>query len=417
MNLYESIRMSFRSLSANKMRSILTMLGIIIGTGAVIALVSVGQGAQAFITEQIQSIGSNLIFVFPGQFDQGGGTRSPASQQPLTLEDAQAIADPMRIPYVAAVAPTVSRSVTVTYRGESRTVPLSGTTPEFEFVRNFPVEAGVFISDSDVARSARVAVLGWQTADTFFGGPEFALGETVRVNNVPFVVVGVLQEKGGQAGFGGGSPDNQIVVPISTAQQRLFASRTATARGRRIDLIYISAVDEASIDRAIEEITWLLRQRRDIPLGASDGFTVASQKDVLGVFEQITGVLTIFLGAIAGISLLVGGIGIMNIMLVSVTERTREIGIRKAVGAKRRDILWQFLIESIVLSIIGGLIGIGFGWTLATIVNTLDAFTTLVSADSVILAVGFSMFVGLFFGIYPASRASNLNPIDALRYE
>jgi putative ABC transport system permease protein len=417
MNLYESIRMSFRSLSANKMRSILTMLGIIIGTGAVIALVSVGQGAQAFITEQIQSIGSNLIFVFPGQFDQAGGTRSPASQQPLTLEDAQAIADPMRIPYVAAVAPTVSRSVTVTYRGESRTVPLEGTTPEFEFVRNYPIEVGVFISDSDVARSARVAVLGWRTARTFFGEPEFALGETVRVNNVPFVVVGVLQEKGGQAGFGGGSPDNQIVVPISTAQQRLFASRTATAQGRRIDLIYISAVDEASIDRAIEEITWLLRQRRNIPLGASDGFTVASQKDVLGVFEQITGVLTIFLGAIAGISLLVGGIGIMNIMLVSVTERTREIGIRKAVGAKRRDILWQFLIESVVLSVIGGLIGIGFGWGIASIVNTLDAFTTLVSADSVILAVGFSMFVGLFFGIYPASRASNLNPIDALRYE
>jgi putative ABC transport system permease protein len=417
MNLYESIRMSFRSLSANKMRSILTMLGIIIGTGAVIALVSVGQGAQAFITEQIQSIGSNLIFVFPGQFDQGGAPRSTASQQPLTLEDAQAIADPLRIPYVAAVAPTVNRSVTVTYRGESRTVPLEGTTPEFEFVRNFPVEVGVFISDSDIARSARVAVLGWQTARTFFGEAEFALGETVRVNNVPFVIVGVLQEKGGQSGFGGGSPDNQIVVPISTAQQRLFASRTATAQGRRIDLVYISAVDEASIDLAIEEITWLLRQRRDIPLGAEDGFTVASQKDVLGVFEQITGVLTIFLGAIAGISLLVGGIGIMNIMLVSVTERTREIGIRKAVGAKRSDILWQFLIESIVLSIIGGLIGIGFGWGLATIVNTLDAFTTLVSADSVILAVGFSMFVGLFFGIYPASRASNLNPIDALRYE
>ena len=417
MNFYESRRMSFRSLSANKMRSILTMLGIIIGTGAVIALVSVGQGAQAFITEQIQSIGSNLIFVFPGQFDQGGPTRSTASQQPLTLEDAQAIADPMRIPYVAAVAPTVSRGVTVTYRGESRTVPLEGTTPEFEFVRNFPVEVGVFISDSDVARSARVAVLGWRTASTFFGEPEFALNETVRVNNVPFVVVGVLQEKGGQSGFGGGSPDNQIVVPISTAQQRLFASRTATARGRRIDLVYVSAVDEASIDLAIEEITWLLRQRRDIPLGAEDGFTVASQKDVLGVFEQITGVLTVFLGAIAGISLLVGGIGIMNIMLVSVTERTREIGIRKAVGAKRSDILWQFLIESIVLSIIGGLIGIGFGWGLATIVNTLDAFTTLVSADSVLLAVGFSMFVGLFFGIYPASRASNLNPIDALRYE
>ncbi|MBC7237555.1 MAG: FtsX-like permease family protein, partial [Chloroflexi bacterium] len=247
--------------------------------------------------------------------------------------------------------------------------------------------------------------------------PSLALGQTIRINKIPFQVIGVLEEKGGQAGFGGGSIDNQVIVPLSTAQQRLFSSRTTTSAGRRIDFINISAVDEQSIDLAIDEISWTLRQRHNILLGAEDDFTVASQKDILGVFDQITSVLTIFLGAIAGISLLVGGIGIMNIMLVSVTERTREIGIRKAVGAKRSDILWQFLIESMVLSVIGGVIGIGFGWGVSALVNTLDAFTTFVSSEAVILAVGFSMFVGLFFGIYPASRASNLNPIEALRYE
>ncbi|MBM3188621.1 MAG: FtsX-like permease family protein [Chloroflexi bacterium] len=415
MSISESLIIALRSLAANKLRAALTMLGIIIGTGAVIALISVGQGAQQAITEQIQSIGSNLIFVFPGQFG-GGGPQSIRRSSPLTRQDARALIESPDSVHIAAVAPEVNRQVTVTYRGESVSVLITGATPEYQYVRNFRPEMGDFLTLADESSAARVAVLGAQTADDLFGAPEFALDETIRINQVPFRVIGVLERKGGQGAFGGGSRDSLIIIPLSTLQQRLFAIRYAGTQAQQVDLINVSATDETSIDQAVEEIKWILRQRRNIAFGEDD-FTVASQEDILGVFNQITNYLTIFLGAIAGISLVVGGIGIMNIMLVSVTERTREIGIRKAVGAKRSHILWQFLIEAIVLSIIGGLIGIAFGWGVAALVNTLDAFTTFVSPQAVILAVSFSMAVGLFFGIYPASRAANLNPIDALRYE
>ena len=415
MNLTESLRMALRSLGANKMRASLTMLGIVIGTGAVIALLSVGQGAQSAITEQIQSIGSNLIFVFPGQFSNTG-PGSVSNWAPLTRQDADAIFLSPDSVHVAAVAPEIDRQVTASYRGESVDVQVTGTIPEYEHVRSFRPELGAFFTSGDEAASARVAVLGAQTAEDLFGVAELALEETIRLNRVPFTVIGVLESKGGQGGFGGGSRDSLVIVPLSTMQRRLFATRYAGSSAQQVDLINVSAIDEDSTDLAIEEITWILRERHDIEY-EEDDFTVTSQEDILGVFNQITNYLTIFLGAIAGISLVVGGIGIMNIMLVSVTERTREIGIRKAVGAKRSHILWQFLIESVVLSIIGGLVGIGFGWSIAAIVNTLDAFTTVVSTQAVVLAVSFSMVVGLFFGIYPASRAANLNPIDALRYE
>jgi len=415
MNMLESIRMSFRSLSANKMRSILTMLGIIIGTGAVIALLSVGQGAQAAITDQIQSIGSNLIFVFPGTFDQQAGPSAPRRWAPLTRADADAIADPSQTQYVAAVAPEIDRSATLTYQGESLTLNIVGTTSSYQMVRSFGAAHGEFFSEDDERSAARVVVIGSLVADDLFGGPELALEETIRINRIPFRVIGVLEEKGGQ-GFGGVPQDRTAIIPLSTAQQRLFSGRFMSIRGQQVDIINVSAMNEESIDDAIQEITWLLRDRHDIDY-EEDDFSVASQKEILGVLDQITGVLTIFLGAIAGISLLVGGIGIMNIMLVSVTERTREIGIRKAVGAKRADILWQFLIESIVLSIVGGGIGILFGWAIAAGVNTLDAFTTYVSSQAILIAVSSSLIVGLFFGVYPASRASNLNPIEALRYE
>jgi putative ABC transport system permease protein len=414
MNISESIRMALRSLNANKLRAGLTMLGIIIGTGAVIALISVGQGAQSAITEQVQSIGSNLVFVFAGRFDQSTGGQGMRSYAPLTMKEAEAL-DPSRTEYIAAVAPQIERTANVTYRNESSNVSVVGTTPEFQMVRSFEPEYGEFFTASDVSAIARVAVLGADTAETLFGAVEDALQQTIRINRIPFQVVAILEKKGGQ-GFGGGSADNIVIIPISTAQKRLFASRLGSEGQGRVDLINISATDEASIDPAIEEITWILREQRKIEF-EEDDFTVTSQQDILGVFNQITNVLTIFLGAIAGISLLVGGIGIMNIMLVSVTERTREIGIRKAVGAKRSNILAQFLVESVVLSVLGGAIGIGVGWAIAQAVNTLDAFTTRVSPQAVALAFGFSLFVGLFFGIYPASRASNLNPIDALRYE
>jgi putative ABC transport system permease protein len=414
MSIGESIRMALRSLGANKLRAGLTMLGIIIGTGAVIALISVGQGAQVAITEQVQSIGSNLIFVFAGRFDQSRGAQGMRSFAPLTMKDVEAL-DPSRLQYVAAVAPQVEGTANVTYRSESTNVSVTGTTPEFRTVRSFDTEYGEFFTASDVSAVARVAILGADTAESLFATPEEALQQTIRINRIPFQVVAVLAKKGGQ-GFGGGSADNIVVIPITTAQKRLFASRQGSDGEERIDLINVSAIDEASIEPAIDEITWALRDERKIEF-EEDDFTVTSQQDILGVFNQITNVLTIFLGAIAGISLLVGGIGIMNIMLVSVTERTREIGIRKAVGAKRSNILTQFLIESVVLSVLGGTTGIGLGWSIAEIVNTLGAFTTRVSPQAVILAFGFSLFVGLFFGIYPASRASNLNPIDALRYE
>ncbi len=412
MNLWESVRMAFRSLGASKMRSGLTMLGIIIGTGAVIALLSVGQGAQQAITSQIQSIGSNLVFVFAGQMNSM--QQRTANFTPLTRQDADALID-AGLEHVAAVAPEIDRSATLVLGNESTDVSLMGTTPEYEYVRSVSAEFGRFFSSEDEAVAARVVVLGAETAETLAGDAEAALDETVRINGVPFTVVGVLTKKGGQ-GFGGGSADSIAIVPLSTAYQRLYGGRFMSQRGRTVDIINISAVDEDSIDAAIEEITWLLRDRHNIQYGEDD-FTVASQSDILGVFDQITSVLTIFLGAIASISLLVGGIGIMNIMLVSVTERTREIGIRKAVGARRADILSQFLVESMVLSILGGVVGILFGWGVSAIVNTLDAFETYVSPQAILLAVGFSMAVGLFFGIYPASRAANLNPIEALRYE
>ena len=415
MNVTESIRMALRSLRANTLRSALTMLGIIIGTGAVIALLSIGQGAQAAITDQIQSIGSNLIFVFAGRFDRSSGSGIGTMPEPLTRQDAEALIESGVTEHVAAVAPELNRSATITYRGETTTATLIGTTPEYEFVRNTRPAIGVFFTSGEESVEARVALLGVDTARSLFGDPELALEQMVRINGIPFRVIGVLEERGGQ-GVGGGSADTQVIVPLSTAQRRLFGARAVTAEGYTVDLINVSAYDEESIDAAIDEITWVLRERRNIEF-AEDDFTVASQQDILSVAGQITDVLTLFLGAIAGISLLVGGIGIMNIMLVSVTERTREIGIRKAVGAKRSHILWQFLIESVVLSVVGGLAGIAFGWGVATLVNQLGTFTTVVSPQSVMLAVGFSIAVGLFFGIYPASRASNLNPIDALRYE
>jgi putative ABC transport system permease protein len=412
MNITESLRVALRGLSANKLRSGLTMLGIIIGVAAVISLLSIGEGAQAEITSQIQGIGSNLIFVFPGALTSRASMMT-RPQQALTLEDAEAIADPLNCPSVAAVAPEFDRTATVVYGGETLLNQIVGTTPEYPPVRNAYVAEGRFLEQGDILAKARVTVLGPQTAQDLFG-EQSPLDQTIKINRIPFRVIGVMEEKGGGGGGPGSSEDTYIYVPITTAQTRLFSARTST--GMRVSSIYVMAVDEDSVDQAISEITAVLRERHKIQF-QQDDFTVLSQKDILSVLDEITNILTIFLGAIAAISLLVGGIGIMNIMLVSVTERTREIGIRKAVGAKRRDILVQFLIEAIVLSMIGGVMGILLGMGFALAVNLSGAFTTVVSMESVLLSVGFSLAVGLFFGIYPATRAASLNPIDALRYE
>lgn len=415
MNIFESYRISLRSLGANKLRAGLTMLGVIIGVAAVIALLSVGQGASAEITKQVQGIGSNLIFVIPGRFQQNGVRSASGSAATLSLEDAQALASSKCCPAVAQIAPVFSASAQVVYGGNNTNVSVTGTTTEFQSVRNFHVQSGRFIETRDDETLARVAVLGSETAKTLFGKND-PLGQTIKINRVPFRVIGVMESKGGGS-FGGGNQDDMVYLPIRTAQMRLYGTQSLTANGqRRVSTVFVSARNEKSADAAITQITQELRQRHRIQY-QQDDFSVLSQKDLLGALSQITSILTIFLASIAAISLLVGGIGIMNIMLVSVTERTREIGIRKAVGARRRDILFQFLIEAISLSLSGGVIGILLGAGIAALVTQTGVITTVVEASSVTLAVSFSMAVGLFFGLYPAWRASALHPIEALRYE
>jgi putative ABC transport system permease protein len=391
------------------------MLGIIIGVGTVIALLSVGQGAGAAITQQIQGIGSNLIFVFPGQASQAGIRSAFGSAATLTLADAYALGDHACCPDVASVAPTFTRNAQVTAGGNNTNTSVTGTMPSYEYVRNFHAARGRFVDTRDLDAVSRVAVLGAATAKTLFADQD-PIGQTIKINRIPFKVIGVMEEKGGTAFFGG-SQDDVIFVPITAAQQRLFGTAAQTAQGApRVTAVVVSAASEKQMNAAMAEITQVLRQRHRI-VYQQDDFTVLSQKDILGALNQITDILTIFLASIAAISLLVGGIGIMNIMLVSVTERTREIGIRKAVGAKRRDILLQFLIEAVMLSVAGGVIGILFGGWVGALVNATGVIQTVIAPSSVLLAVGFSVAVGLFFGLYPAARAAALHPIDALRYE
>jgi putative ABC transport system permease protein len=414
MNVTESIRIALRSLAANKLRSALTMLGVIIGVGAVIALMSVGRGAQKAIDTQINSLGKNLLFVSPGAVNNGGVRGAQGGAQTLTYEDALALNDPANLPAVAAVAPQVQAFGQVVYQGNNANTQIVGVTPEYQTVRNTTVQQGDFISAANVTGKSSVAVIGSNVVSTLFTGGQDPVGQSIRINNVPFRVIGVLTTKGG-GGFG--NQDDQIVVPITTAMARL--SRNRSGSGNVISQISVEAAAANQMDAAIQQISEVLRQRHHIRY--EDDFTVRSQADILASANQITGIMTLFLGGVAGISLLVGGIGIMNIMLVSVTERTREIGIRKAIGATRRNVLGQFLTEATILSVLGGLIGIALGAGLARLISGVSVggstLQPVVGLDSVLLATLFSLMVGLFFGIYPAYRAAQLNPIDALRYE
>jgi putative ABC transport system permease protein len=414
MNLKESIRIALTSLSANKLRASLTMLGIIIGVAAVIALMGIGRGAQAAIDSQINSMGSNLLFVSPGSTNQGGVRTAQGSAETLTYEDALALADPQNTPSVAAVAPEMDSFGQVVFQGNNVNTRILGVTPDYQSVRNFPVAEGDFIVESNLQSKSTVAVIGANVAQELFPDGQDPVNQTIRINNIPFRVIGVLEAKGG-SGFG--NADDQILVPITTGMARLQRNRSAA--GNLISQISVQVTGGSEMNAATQQIGDVLRQRHHIRV--ADDFTIRSQADLLSSANQITGILTLFLGGVAGISLLVGGIGIMNIMLVSVTERTREIGIRKAIGATRRNILAQFLTEATFLSVLGGLIGVGLGVIIAHFVSGINLGATpihaIVSPGSILLATMFALAIGLFFGIYPAYRASALNPIDALHYE
>jgi len=411
MFLTQNLLEALESLTSNKLRSGLTMLGIVIGVGAVIAMLSVGQGATATISGSISSIGTNLIFVI------GSTNEEVTIRRPLTLEDANAIGDPLNAPSILSTSVLYSLSrIKISASGETVTMAVTAVTPSYDEIRNLEMADGEFISEIHMNGRASVAVLGVTTAENLFGSSEGLIGETVRIQGQPFRIIGIQASKGG-SGFS--DEDDVLYVPYSTAVSRL-AQRSGEAPNR-VDMIVASAVDASAVPDASEEIRQILRVRHHTEVGKDD-FTLMTQEDFLSLTSQIMGVLTIFLGGIAAISLLVGGIGIMNIMLVSVTERTREIGLRKALGARRRDILIQFLPESATLSIFGGLIGIALGAGLAFLVGQIatatgNAFTPVVGLDSVLLATLFSAAVGLFFGIYPASRAAGLEPVEALRYE
>ena len=413
MNFTESILVALRGLSANRMRSALTMLGMIIGVGAVITLMSVGKGAEAMVTSRIQGMGTNLLFVRPGAAQEGGVRAAAGSRPTLTYEDGLAIAEECTA--CALVAPEMMSGGQVTAGPLNVNTRIIGTAPEYEEVRNFRVEEGEFLNRQHMEARSLVAVLGRNVANDLFPDGN-AVGQPIRINQVNFRVIGVLESKGSQ---GMGNQDDMLLLPLTTLQQRLFRQRTIQG-GLSVGSINVQLVDGAkeTKDLAAEQIGNLLRERHRV---FQDDFTIGSQEELLAAASQIIGIMTLLLGSIAGISLVVGGIGIMNIMLVSVTERTREIGIRKAIGAKRRDILSQFLIESAVVSIVGGLTGILLGLGLSQVLSRVSLgdqnLQSVVTPDAVALAFGVSAAIGLFFGIYPATRAARLNPIDALRYE
>jgi putative ABC transport system permease protein len=403
-----TVKISLRALWVNKMRSSLTMLGIIIGVGAVIAMLAVGTGASRKISQQVASVGSNLIIVVPGSSTQGGLRMGSGSQSTLTMGDAEAIET--ECPAVQIVAPILNGSGQIVYGNQNWATGITGTVPGILDVRDCTVVEGRNFSDQDVRNATKVSILGQTVVENLFGN-EDPLGKIIRVKNVPFTVIGILEEKG--QSLGGQDQDDVVYIPVTTAQKKIIG----TAFPGMVRSIMVKAVSTEALPDAETQVTDLLMQRHHIGPSRDQDFTVRNLTQMLQMAQQFTTVMTLLLGAIASVSLVVGGIGIMNIMLVSVTERTREIGIRMAVGAKARDIRFQFIIEAITLSLIGGIVGIIVGTITAAIISKFADWPTVVSPLAVLLAFGFSGFIGIFFGFYPAYKASLLNPIDALRYE
>jgi putative ABC transport system permease protein len=405
-----SIRIALRALRVNRMRSALTMLGIIIGVAAVIAMVGVGAGATKRIQDQIQSIGSNLIMVMPGSVSTNGVRLGAGAVASLTQDDSKAIA--AECPSVALSAPTVRGGVQVVYGNNNWATNAQGVTPDYMTIRDYTMLSGQFFTTQDVDAAAKVAVLGETVAENLFGDSD-PTGQVVIIKNVPFTVAGVLTPKGQSPT--GQDQDDVILLPISTAMQKVLGANRANAQA--VGSLTVQAISPQAMDSAIEEMEALLRERHRILPGLEDDFTIRNLTEVFQAQETSAQVMSILLGAIASVSLIVGGIGIMNIMLVSVTERTREIGLRQAVGAKTRDILLQFLVEAVTLSLLGGIIGIAVGLAASLLISHFAHWSTAISPMSILLAFLFSALVGVFFGYYPARKAAFLDPIEALRYE
>lgn len=401
----ESVSIAIAALLSNKLRSILTMLGIIIGVGAVIVMISIGMGVRQNVTNSIASLGSNMLIVTPGSANKGGVRSAAGSNQSLKLDDAEAIQK--RIKDIDYVAPTVNSSYQVVYGNQNWNTSVYGVTPDYMKIRSLTVASGSFITNADDNSRNRVAVIGSTVATNLFGTKN-PVGSNIHIHNQPFKVIGVLESKG-QSSMGS-DQDDVVLVPLKTAQERLMGITY-------IRSINIQVTNTNDMDAVQEQVETLLRQRHHIRTGEDDDFNVRNLTSIMETMSSTTTMLTLFLGSIAAISLLVGGIGIMNIMMVSVTERTREIGIRKALGATFKDIMTQFLIESVVIGVAGGLLGVFFGVSISLLISHFSTFTTYITAAPIILSFTFSVGTGLFFGIYPAKKAARLDPIEALRYE
>jgi putative ABC transport system permease protein len=415
MKIQRVLRETITSLSGNKLRTGLTVLGIVIGVGAVIAMLAVGQGAQNSIATQINSIGTNVLSVSAGSGPRfsAAGANNVRNIRALTLADAQAVANPVQAPSVQAVAPILQGNTTAGANGQTTSTSVYGVTTSYFSIRNEEVTEGTFFNDQQVSTHARVAVIGVDLATTLFGQTTGLTGQTIRLNGQTFTIIGILKSKG-TSSFG--SADNQVIIPLTTARDRVIKRS-----GTTVDGIYVQATSADAVSEASTQIGNIMRLRHHVAVGKED-FSIQSQAALLSTATSIVGILSAVLGGIAAISLLVGGIGIMNIMLVSVMERTREIGLRKALGARNVDIMTQFLAESAVISMLGGIIGILLGWLLSFIIGQVasasgTSLSPAVSLNAILLATGFSIGIGLFFGIYPARRAARLEPVEALRYE